>query len=258
MFSYNKINIIDITKNEPLGIIRDVLIIGSSKNNDHVAEYYIQLESQIIRTDHHDYDTMGYMRATIPLRLLNDMHLYIGFSTSDEKAMFFIEPKYYHLLGEDEINSLVLKSKSANIAGEINEDLPEPLKEFYLPESVYYELTGSSREEYGHQYITKPLIEKIASGEKEFYEHFDYITHYEPLTFYLNRKQLIFLSDKDLGIGTMRLLQTNNEGVLFEKDCFYKDNFEEAMQYGRNSVRDSMRLEEIKLEVEDFMSFNLR
>ena len=37
-----------------------------------------------------------------------------------------------------------------------------------------------------------------------------------------------------------------------------KDNFEEAMQYGRNSVRDSMRLEEIKLEVEDFMSFNLR
>lgn len=258
MFSYDKIDIIDITKNEPLGVIRDVLVVGTSKNNDYVAEYYFQLDPQVIRTTYHDYDTMGYMRATIPLRLLNDMHLYIGISASEEKAMFFIEPKLYHLLGEAEMNSLILKSKSANIAGEINVDLPQPLKEFYLPESVYYELIGSSREELGHQYITKPLIERFAHSEQEFHDRFDYITHYEPLIFYLNRKQLIFLSDKDLNTGTMRLLQTNNEGVLFQQDCFYKDDFEEAMQYGRNSARDSLRLEQIKQEVEDLMSFGLR
>ena len=55
----------------------------------------------------------------------------------------------------------------------------------------------------------------------------------------------------------MRLLQTNNEGVLFEHDCFYKDDFEEAMEYGRNSVRDSMRLEQIKEEAEDLMASDL-
>lgn len=253
MFSYDKINIIDITKSEPLGTIRDVLVLGTSINHDHVAEYYFQLDPRIVRTDYHDYDTIGYMRATIPMRLLNDMYLYVGISESEDRAMFFIEPKFYDSLREEEISSLILKSQSANITGEINDDLTEPLKEFYLQESVYYELTGSSREKYGHQYVTKPLIHRVASDEQEFQDRFEYITHYEPLIFYLNRKQLVFLSQKDLITGTMRLLQTDNEGVLFEQDCFYKDDFAEAMQYGKNSVRDSVRLEEIKEKVEEFM-----
>lgn len=256
MFYYDKIDITDITKSEPIGTIRDVFVIGSSLINDHVEEFYFKLEQREMKTTHHNYYTTGYMRAKIPLRFLNDMYLYVGISGSEQRAMFFIEPKLYERLGEDEISLLILSSSSLRITGETNHNLPDPLKEFYLPASIYYELTCSSKEEYGHQYLTEPLLPSIVENKKDFHEHYEYLIHREPLCFYINRKQLLFISTEDLETQTMRLLQTNNEGVLFERDRFHKDDFEEVMWEDQNNVMDLIRVNQIKEEVESFMSFD--
>ncbi len=256
MFSYQKINIVDITKTEPIGIIRDVLVLGDSTRDDRVEEFYFKLDTQAIKTINHQYSTIGYMRAQIPLRLLNDMYLYMGVSNNEKRAMFFIEPKFFQSTHKEEISSLILKSNARHLSGKISNDLPEPLKDFYLPESIYYEFTDFSKENYGHQYLTQPLIHKVTEDEKIFHEYFNYITHYEPLTFYLNRKQLIFLSEEDLINGNMRLLQTNNKGILFELSRFHKDESDEVMQKGGNDMTDLIRLKQIKAEVEKFMAID--
>lgn len=243
--AYQKVEVVDLSKIKPNGRITNILVIGMENEEDFIDEIYFKVGDASLLFECEKNAKVGYMRSVISLRFLNDMSLYLTVIGDEEKIIVFIEREYFEKMGEVEINSMLQKR---DLADELRRVKLDHLKEYYLSEPVYFELTNQSREERGHQYLTLSYLPEEERLRDEF-KTLSYKVHYEPLVFHLNRKQLLFLGKEDLETQTIRLLETDSKGKLLELARFQFDGCADSFCENLHSPTDVVTFNDIILEI---------
>lgn len=248
--AYQEVEVVDLSKVKPNGRITNVLVFGMEDEGDFIDEIYFKVCDKSLPIKSERNTKSGYMRSVIPLRFLNDLSLYCTVIGEEEKTIVFVEREYFEKLGEAKINS---KIRKYNLADELRRVKLNPLKEYYLSESVYFELIDQSREDRGHQYMTASYLSQEKSLSNKF-ETLEYKTHEEPLIFHLNRKQLLFLAKEDFKTQTLRLLETDHTGKLLELTRFQYDGCDQLFCEHLHSPTDVVTFYDIIVEIEKIYS----
>ncbi len=212
MFVYQKIKVTDLSKIKPNKPFTNVIVIGKEAEEEFIDELYFKVEQHSSSVDCQNKLPSEYMRSVVPLRFLNEMYLYQAIPRNQKEKIVFVEPKLIDKLGEEEVSQLI---KKTNLTEKMRRIQLDPLHDYYLDEEIYYELTGETKEQIGHLYITPSYLSKEMNSQY-FFELEEYTIHHEPLVFDLNRKQLLFVAREDLKSGTTRLLELNEERQLAE------------------------------------------
>lgn len=246
ILAYQEVEVVDLSKIKPNEKITDVLVFGMEEDDDFIDEIYFKVEDAALLFNCESDTKSGYMRSVIPLKFLNDMSLYMKIIGNKEKIIVFIEREYFEKLGETKINSMIQQRK---LVEELRKVQIDPLKEYYLSESIFFELIHQSREERGHQYLTMGYLAEEENQINNL-NSLTYKKHYEPLFFRLNRKQLLFLAKEDLKKQTIRLLETDHTGKLLELARFQFDGCAQKFCENLHSPTDVDTFRDIIIEIE--------
>lgn len=250
MFSYKKVDVLEVLKIAPKETYRDVYVVGEIF--DDIEEYevdthYFLIEDTIIHDEEGVHEYSGYMKAYFPSRLLNDMYLYLVKSSIKNYEMFFIAPDVYENTTNEGLELLLLNTID-NIKEDKSEDL---LEKYYLNECIFYEITSKNKDNKKHSFMSKKTFDLTFKEISNLTKNYIYRLHKEPLTYNINDSELIFISTENLRKETIYLLELNNKGLLSLKKELHIDNVYNYFEKQNYSVRNLMSIYNVLKEIEN-------